>query len=84
MAANISQAFPHVQCVVFDLPHIDIAASLPKSKRMNYFVGDMLMSIPFVDAILIKILFIGSHSILWRADVNANPDMISKQERPLV
>ncbi|KAM3690163.1 hypothetical protein ACJW31_09G101500 [Castanea mollissima] len=31
-----------------------------------------------------RILFIGSHSILWRAVVNANPDMISKQERPLV
>ncbi|KAK7827250.1 putative o-methyltransferase 3 [Quercus suber] len=51
------QAFSHVQLMVFDLPHIDIVASLPESKRMNYVVGDMLVSIPFVDAFLIK--FIG-------------------------
>ena len=55
MAANISKAFSHVQLMVFDLPRIDIVASLPESKRMNYVVGDMLVSIPFVDAILIKV-----------------------------
>ena len=55
VAANISKAFSHVQLMVYDLPCIDIVASLPKSKRMNYVVGDMLVSIPFVDAILIKV-----------------------------
>ena len=55
MAVNISKAFPRVQCMVFNLPHIDIVASLPQGKRMNYFVNDMLMSIPFVDPILIKV-----------------------------
>ena len=55
MAANISKAFPYVQCMVFDLPHIDIVARLLESKRMNYFVGDMLVFIPFIDAILIKV-----------------------------
>ena len=55
VAAIISKAFPHVQCMDCDLPHIDIVASLLDSKRMNYDGGDMLVSIPFVDAILIMV-----------------------------
>ena len=43
----------HVQCMMFELPHI--VASLLESKRMNYGGGDMLVSIPFVDAILIMV-----------------------------
>lgn len=55
MAAIISKAFPHEQCMVFGLQHIDIVASLLESKKMNSVGSDMLVSIPLVDAILIKV-----------------------------
>ncbi|KAB1215429.1 Isoflavone-7-O-methyltransferase 6 [Morella rubra] len=52
MARIISEAFPHMSCTVFDLPHV--VANLPDSSNLIYVGGDMFQSIPSADAILIK------------------------------
>ncbi|XP_041028002.1 trans-resveratrol di-O-methyltransferase-like [Juglans microcarpa x Juglans regia] len=48
----ISEAFPHIKCTVFDLPHV--VANLPDDKNLKYVGGDMFQSIPAADAILMK------------------------------
>ncbi|KAB1222016.1 Trans-resveratrol di-O-methyltransferase [Morella rubra] len=53
MARIISEAFPHMNCTVFDLPHV--VANLPDSSNLIYVGGDMFQSIPSADAILIKV-----------------------------
>ncbi|GLT70468.1 hypothetical protein SLA2020_425460 [Shorea laevis] len=52
VARIISEAFPHIKCTVFDLPHV--VADLPESSNLKYVGGDMFHSIPSADAILIK------------------------------
>ncbi|GMY37675.1 trans-resveratrol di-O-methyltransferase-like [Fagus crenata] len=52
MARIISEAFPRMKCMVFDLPHV--VANLPDSKNLKYIGGDMFQSIPSADAILMK------------------------------
>ncbi|KAF7119513.1 hypothetical protein RHSIM_Rhsim13G0180900 [Rhododendron simsii] len=48
----ILDAYPHIKCTVFDLPHV--IANLPESKNLSYVGGDMFESIPSADAILFK------------------------------
>ena len=52
MAKIISEAFPHMKCTVFDLPHV--VANLKDSQNLKYVGGDMFQSIPSADAILFK------------------------------
>jgi len=52
VARIISQAFPHIKCTVFDLPHV--VANLPETTNLKYVGGDMFQSIPSADAILFK------------------------------
>ncbi|XP_059440551.1 trans-resveratrol di-O-methyltransferase-like [Corylus avellana] len=54
----ISEAFPHLKCTVFDLPHV--VANLTDSLKLNYVGGDMFQSIPPTDGILLKLVL---HSI---------------------
>lgn len=49
----IFDAYPHIECTVFDLPHV--VANLPESKNLSYVGGNMFESIPSVDAILFKV-----------------------------
>ncbi|XP_059440047.1 trans-resveratrol di-O-methyltransferase-like [Corylus avellana] len=51
-ARIISQAFPHLKCTVFDLPHV--VANLPETTNLKYVGGDMFQSIPSADALLFK------------------------------
>uniref|UniRef100_A0A2N9IAH6 O-methyltransferase C-terminal domain-containing protein n=1 Tax=Fagus sylvatica TaxID=28930 RepID=A0A2N9IAH6_FAGSY len=53
VARIISEAFPHMICTVFDLPHV--VANLPDTTNLKYVVGDMSQSTPPADAILIKV-----------------------------
>jgi trans-resveratrol di-O-methyltransferase len=53
VARIISQAFPHIKCTVFDLPHV--VANLPETTNLKYVGGDMFQSIPSADAILFKV-----------------------------
>jgi trans-resveratrol di-O-methyltransferase len=52
-ARIISEAFPHLKCTVFDLPHV--VANSTDSLKLNYVGGDMFQSIPPADAILLKV-----------------------------
>ncbi|XP_058103356.1 probable O-methyltransferase 3 [Magnolia sinica] len=49
----IANAFPHVKCTVFDLPHV--IASMPKSKNVDMVGGDMFEPIPCADAVFLKV-----------------------------
>ena len=53
VAKAIANAFPHLNCTVFDLPHV--VAGLEGSKNLNYLGGDMFKGIPPADAILLKV-----------------------------
>ena len=53
VARIISEAFPHMKCTVFDLPHV--VANLPDSKNLKFVGGDMFQYIPPTDAILFKV-----------------------------
>ncbi|GLT70465.1 hypothetical protein SLA2020_425440 [Shorea laevis] len=57
-ARIISEAFRHLKCTVFDLPHV--VANSTGSLKLNYVGGDMFQSIPPADAILLKLVL---HSI---------------------
>ncbi|KAA8526327.1 hypothetical protein F0562_008470 [Nyssa sinensis] len=52
VAKSIADAFPHLNCTVFDLPHV--VAGLEGSKNLNYVAGNMFEAIPPADAILLK------------------------------
>nr|POF13379.1 trans-resveratrol di-o-methyltransferase [Quercus suber] len=52
VARIISEAFPHMKCTVFDLPHV--VANLPDSKNLKFVGGDMFQYIPPADAMLFK------------------------------
>ncbi|KAI3500191.1 hypothetical protein L1887_36008 [Cichorium endivia] len=52
IAKAIAKAFPNVNCVSFDLPHV--VSGLEGSKNMSYVCGDMFEAIPKADAVLLK------------------------------
>ncbi|XP_038688956.1 trans-resveratrol di-O-methyltransferase-like [Tripterygium wilfordii] len=53
----ISEAFPDIKCTVLDLPHV--VADLTGSKNLEFIGGDMFLSIPPADALLLKLIFHG-------------------------
>ena len=52
-AKIICEAFPKLKCVVFDLPKV--VANLSGSNSLSYVGGDMFVSIPPADAVLLKV-----------------------------
>ncbi|XP_011037442.1 PREDICTED: trans-resveratrol di-O-methyltransferase-like [Populus euphratica] len=54
MAKGIVEAFPHMDCTVFDLPHV--VSDLQGSKNLKYVGGDMFQAVPPADAILLKLI----------------------------
>ncbi|XP_031104919.1 probable O-methyltransferase 3 [Ipomoea triloba] len=52
VAKTIAEAFPDLKCTVFDLPHV--VQGLEGTKNLDYAGGDMFVSIPPADALLLK------------------------------
>ncbi|PIA35090.1 hypothetical protein AQUCO_03600032v1 [Aquilegia coerulea] len=52
-AKAISEAFPNLKCMVFDLPHV--VSNLKDSENIEFVAGDMFESIPSADIILLKL-----------------------------
>ncbi|KAH0691970.1 hypothetical protein KY289_019328 [Solanum tuberosum] len=52
VAKAIADAFPQINCTVFELPHV--IEGLEGSKNLNFVGGDMFNSIPCADAVLLK------------------------------
>ncbi|OMP09955.1 O-methyltransferase, family 2 [Corchorus olitorius] len=55
VAKAIADAFPHLDCVVFDLPHV--VAGLEGNGNFKYAGGDMFEAIPDADVVLLKVFF---------------------------
>ncbi|XP_022982783.1 probable O-methyltransferase 3 [Cucurbita maxima] len=55
MAKAIVEAFPHISCIVFDLPQV-VANQEPQQakKNLNFIGGDMFEKIPQANALLLK------------------------------
>ncbi|OVA03035.1 O-methyltransferase [Macleaya cordata] len=51
-ARVIVEAFPHLKCLVLDLPNL--VANLPGNSNLEFIGGDMFESIPRADAIILK------------------------------
>ncbi|KAF5175775.1 Myricetin o-methyltransferase [Thalictrum thalictroides] len=51
-AKVISEAFPNIKCMVFDLPQV--VSNLEGSESIEFVAGDMFESIPSADTILLK------------------------------
>ncbi|KAL7593111.1 hypothetical protein Lser_V15G32324 [Lactuca serriola] len=51
-AKILLEAFPHLKCTVFELPHV--IADMVDTKNLKYVGGDMFHSIPSADAIILK------------------------------
>ncbi|CAN0887579.1 Probable O-methyltransferase 3 [Linum grandiflorum] len=57
-AMVIADAFPHIECTVFDLPHV-VAGLEPGTRRNLKFIGgDMFKEIPSADVLLLKWIII--------------------------
>ncbi|KAL2466585.1 Flavone 3'-O-methyltransferase 1 [Abeliophyllum distichum] len=52
LAKAIADAFPDLQCTVFDLPHV--VAGLQGTENLTYVQGNMFESIPKADAVMLK------------------------------
>ncbi|XP_027911156.1 probable O-methyltransferase 3 [Vigna unguiculata] len=52
MAKAIAKSFPHIDCTVFDLPHV--VAGLQGSDNLKFVGGDMFEWVPPADAVLLK------------------------------
>ncbi|KAK9051279.1 hypothetical protein SSX86_027906 [Deinandra increscens subsp. villosa] len=48
----VAEAFPHIRCICFDLPHV--VNGLIGSKNLSYVGGDMFQAIPNTDAVMLK------------------------------
>ncbi|KAL3574319.1 hypothetical protein D5086_024932 [Populus alba] len=53
MAKGIAEAFPDMNCTVFDLPHV--VSDLQGGKNLKYVGGDMFEAVPPADALLLKV-----------------------------
>ncbi|XP_015938477.1 isoflavone 7-O-methyltransferase [Arachis duranensis] len=53
-AQIISEKFPTLKCIVFDLPHV--VKNLKGCNNLSFVGGDMFESIPKADAILLKVV----------------------------
>ncbi|GMI70066.1 hypothetical protein like AT4G35150 [Hibiscus trionum] len=52
LAKAIADAFPHLDCTIFDLPHV--VAGQQDSGNLKYVGGDMFKDVPVADAVLLK------------------------------
>ncbi|KAF3443205.1 hypothetical protein FNV43_RR12886 [Rhamnella rubrinervis] len=52
LAKAIANEFPHMECTVFDLPHV--VGDLEGSENVKYVGGDMFEAVPSADAVLLK------------------------------
>nr|B0ZB57.1 RecName: Full=Probable O-methyltransferase 3; Short=HlOMT3 [Humulus lupulus]ABZ89567.1 O-methyltransferase 3 [Humulus lupulus] len=52
VASSIAAAFPHIQCTVFDLPHV--VADLQGGNNLNFVGGDMFVDVPATEVVLLK------------------------------
>ncbi|KAL8099918.1 hypothetical protein AgCh_032251 [Apium graveolens] len=52
LALSIADAFPHLTCTVFDLPHV--VANLEDRQNLTYVGGNMFEGIPCADAVMLK------------------------------
>ncbi|XP_044946621.1 flavonoid O-methyltransferase-like protein Os11g0303600 [Hordeum vulgare subsp. vulgare] len=53
-ARAIVEAFPQIKCTVLDLPRV--IDNVPADGVVNYVAGDMFNSVPFAQAVLIKLV----------------------------
>ena len=53
LASAIAKKFPHIECTVFDQPHV--VADLKSNGNLKYVGGNMFEAIPPADAVLIKV-----------------------------
>lgn len=53
LAGAIAKTFPHIECIVFDQPHV--VADLKSNGNLKYVGGNMFEAIPPADAVLIKV-----------------------------
>ncbi|KAH7651871.1 O-methyltransferase COMT-type protein [Dioscorea alata] len=53
-ARTIAEAFPHIKCTVFDLPHV--IADMPESPLVDAVAGNMFEYVPKADAIFMKLI----------------------------
>ena len=51
--AEVVKAYPHIKGVNFDLPHV--VATAPAYDGVSHVGGDMFESIPYADAIFMKV-----------------------------
>ncbi|CAJ1978872.1 unnamed protein product [Sphenostylis stenocarpa] len=54
MVEVISESFPQLKCVVFDLPHV--VGDLQETENIKYVGGDMFEAIPHADSIMLKLI----------------------------
>ncbi|CAK9164795.1 unnamed protein product [Ilex paraguariensis] len=52
VAKAIADEFPHLKCIVLDLPHV--VADLEGTENLSYVGGDMFEAIPPADVVLLK------------------------------
>ncbi|KAF8016446.1 hypothetical protein BT93_H1841 [Corymbia citriodora subsp. variegata] len=52
MGKAIKEAFPHLECTVFDQPHV--VDGLVGSERLKFVGGDMFVEIPPADVVFLK------------------------------
>ncbi|KAF3443203.1 hypothetical protein FNV43_RR12884 [Rhamnella rubrinervis] len=52
LAKAIATEFPHIECTIFDLPHV--VGDLEGSENMKYVGVDMFEEVPSADAVLLK------------------------------
>ncbi|KAL4563262.1 hypothetical protein LXL04_027302 [Taraxacum kok-saghyz] len=52
IAKILLEAFPHLKCTVFELPHV--VADMVDTSNLKYVAGDMFQSIPSADVIILK------------------------------
>ncbi|KAF0931027.1 hypothetical protein E2562_039489 [Oryza meyeriana var. granulata] len=52
MAKVIAKAFPHVKCLVLDLPHV--VHGIPTDDLVEYIAGDMMDFVPPANVVLLK------------------------------
>ncbi|XP_021724667.1 trans-resveratrol di-O-methyltransferase-like [Chenopodium quinoa] len=54
MVKAIAEAFPEVNCILFDQPHVVNNLQLNEIRNLTYVAGDMFKSIPQANVVLLK------------------------------
>jgi len=53
LAKAIANSFPHLNCIIFDLPHV--VHGLQGTDNIKYVGGDMFETIPSANSIMLKV-----------------------------